>query len=173
MYFQKQLFSGALAVGMGLFILAQPSAGWAGEKPKPARAQDAVELQEISPAKPKAGAELLGEVKVIGSKEKIREIAGSAAYLDEKEIQTHNYDDINRILKHVPGVYVREEDGFGLFPNISLRGVDPGRSSKTTLMEDGILTAPATYSAPEAYYSPTSNRMKAIEVLKGSSQIQF
>jgi Fe(3+) dicitrate transport protein len=173
MYFQKQMFSGALAVGMGLFILAQPSAGWADEKPKPAKAQDAVELQEISPAKPKAGAEVLGEVKVIGSKEKIREIAGSAAYLDEKEIQTHNYDDINRILKHVPGVYVREEDGFGLFPNISLRGVDPGRSSKTTLMEDGILTAPATYSAPEAYYSPTSNRMKAIEVLKGSSQIQF
>jgi Fe(3+) dicitrate transport protein len=73
----------------------------------------------------------------------------------------------------VPGAYVRPEDGYGNFPNISLRGVDMGRSSKVTIMEDGILAAPATYTAPSAYYSPTIERMSGLEVIKGSSQVKY
>lgn len=113
------------------------------------------------------------EVTVVGSKENARDLTGSGAYLDNEDINKHSYDDINRVLRKVPGVYVREEDGYGLFPNISLRGVDPGRSGKVTVMEDGVLTAPAPYSAPSAYYTPTTGRMEAIEVLKGSSQIKY
>lgn len=116
---------------------------------------------------------ILKGVSIIGSKSEIKNIAGSAAFIDKEEIRTQSYDDVNRVLRKVPGVYVREEDGFGLFPNISLRGVDPGRSSKVTIMEDGIMMAPAPYSAPAAYYSPTTGRMSGLEIIKGSSQIRF
>jgi len=116
---------------------------------------------------------LMREVSIIGSKYKVKDIAGSAAFLDVQEIREHSVDDINRILRRVPGVNLREEDGMGLFPNISIRGVDSARSSKVTIMEDGILMAPAPYSAPSAYYSPTTGRMSGIEVLKGSSQIKY
>jgi Fe(3+) dicitrate transport protein len=116
---------------------------------------------------------LMDEVSIIGSKFKIKDIAGSAAYLDVQDIRQQGVDDVNRILRRVPGVNLRQEDGFGLFPNISLRGVDSSRSSKVTIMEDGVLAAPAPYSAPSAYYSPTAGRMSGIEILKGSSQVKY
>jgi len=110
---------------------------------------------------------------VIGSSEDILDVPGSGAVLTTEDIGRHSYDDVNQALRQVPGVYVRPEDGFGFFPNISLRGVDTTRSAKVTIMEDGVLTAPAPYSSPSAYYTPTSGRMSAIEVLMGSSQTRY
>ncbi|MBN4054595.1 TonB-dependent receptor [Nitrospira defluvii] len=116
---------------------------------------------------------VLEKVMVIGSPNDAEGMPGSAHVIMKEEIRQQGYDDINRVLRKVPGVYVREEDGFGLFPNISLRGVDTTRSAKVTLMEDGVLMAPASYSAPSAYYSPTVGRMSGLEILKGSSQIKY
>lgn len=116
---------------------------------------------------------VLSEVLIIGQQSDVFRIPGSAHLVDSEELRELAYDDVNRALRRVPGVYVREEDGYGLFPNISLRGVDGSRSAKVTLMEDGILAAPAPYAAPSAYYSPTTGRMSGIEVLKGTSQIKF
>ncbi len=112
-------------------------------------------------------------IMVIGKKENISHIPGSAQLVTKDDIRQQNYDDISRALLKVPGVYVREEDGFGLFSNISLRGVDTTRSAKVTLMEDGIMVAPAPYSSPSAYYTPAVGRMNGLEVLKGSSQIKY
>lgn len=115
----------------------------------------------------------LAPITVIGDAINIPQIAGSAAVVDIQQIQRQTYSNPNRVLQQVPGVYVREEDGFGNFPNISLRGADGGRSSKLTIMEDGVMMAPAPYSDPAAYYSPRIGRMSSIEILKGSSQVRY
>jgi len=118
-------------------------------------------------------ANVLDKVLVIGNPANIEELPGSAYSISREDIREQNYDDINQVLRKVPGVYVRQEDGFGLFSNISLRGVDTTRSAKVTVMEDGVLTAPAPYSAPAAYYTPTIGRMSGMEILKGSSQVKY
>ena len=97
---------------------------------------------------------LIEEVVVIGSKDEIRKIAGSGGFIDEEQLDRMDYTDLNQILSSIPGVYFREEDGFGLRPNIGIRGATTDRSQKITMMEDGILIGPAPYSAPAAYYVP-------------------
>lgn len=98
---------------------------------------------------------------------------GSAQKITKKDIQQLGSLDPNRLFQRIAGIQVYEEDGFGLRPNISMRGTAPQRSAKINLMEDGILAAPAPYSAPAAYYFPAIGRMDAVEVYKGSSQIEY
>lgn len=105
---------------------------------------------------------------VIGSEDAAKSLPGSAAYIDNEQINTEAATDIHQLMKTVPGVYIREEEGLGLRPNIGIRSAAPGRSSNITLMEDGVLIAPAPYSNPAAYYFPTTMRMDSIEILKGA-----
>jgi len=122
----------------------------------------AVSLEEI----------LVQRTSLTGGLRNLDGIPGSAQYLGPEELDTHSYTDVHRVLGSVPGVYTVEEDGYGLRANIGMRGTGAERSSKITVMEDGVLAAPAPYAAPSAYYFPTIGRAHAVEVRKGSSQIK-
>ena len=115
----------------------------------------------------------LEEVLIIGSKEDKSKLAGSGIQIGQELIEKQSYTDLNQVISMAPGVYVREEDGYGLRPNIGIRGATAERSQKITIMEDGVLIAPAPYSAPAAYYITNAARLHALEVLKGPASIQF
>jgi Fe(3+) dicitrate transport protein len=115
----------------------------------------------------------LNNIYITGGKDEVLQQPGSATLIDRIALETFEYTDIHRVLNAVPGVNLQEEDGYGLRPNIGLRGTSPERSKKITIMEDGILSGPAPYAAPAAYYFPNISRMSAVEVFKGPSAIQY
>ncbi|MDX1515269.1 MAG: TonB-dependent receptor [Woeseiaceae bacterium] len=116
-------------------------------------------------------AEALDEVTIIGRRLAPADVPGSVHVVDAAELAKLNASDILRVLRTVPGVYVQEEEGFGLRPNIGIRGSGLDRSARIALLEDGVLIAPAPYAAPSAYYFPTQRRMQTVEVLKGPASI--
>ena len=115
--------------------------------------------------------EVLAESKSITSGMFLRN-AEPSDVVSKSELDQFRYTDIHRIVGRIPGVYISEEDGLGLRPNIGLRGTGSLRMEKLNVMEDGVLIAPAPYASPAAYYSPTAGRMESIEVRKGSTQIK-
>ena len=115
--------------------------------------------------------ETIESVSIIGTKADARRIAGSGTVISNEDLQKTIDTDIHKILSAVPGLFFRTEDGYGLRPNISIRGTSLDRSSKITIMEDGVLVAPAPYTSASAYYFPTTGRIHAVEVLKGPSAI--
>ena len=117
------------------------------------------------------GSQPLDEVTIIGHRRKPADVAGSAHVIGQEELAVFLNADVMRVLRTVPGVYLQEEDGYGLRPNIGIRGSGLDRSARVALLEDGVLIAPAPYAAPSAYYFPTQRRMYALEVLKGPSAV--
>lgn len=116
---------------------------------------------------------VVDRISITGSAAQMVAIPGSAHAIGSEELERHSYGDIHRILRTVPGVNVHEEDGFGLFPHIGLRGTRLERNSRITAMEDGVLIAPAPYAAPAAYYFPQTARMSGVELRKGSAAIKY
>ncbi|MDB4972441.1 MAG: outer rane iron(III) dicitrate receptor, partial [Myxococcaceae bacterium] len=111
------------------------------------------------------------EITVVGSR--LARTPGSAHVITTKQLERFRYDDITQTLLSTPGVYVRIEDGMGLRPNIGMRGVNPDRTKKVTLLEDGVLFGPAPYSAPAGYYFPVITRITKINVIKGAGAVQY
>ena len=124
-------------------------------------------------ASSKASYANMEHMQILGRSDRLRTEAGSATLIDELALEKMEYDDIHRILANVPGVNIRQEDGYGLRPNIGFRGVTPERSKKINILEDGVLIGPAPYSAPAAYYFPSVNLMTSVEVFKGPAAIKY
>jgi Fe(3+) dicitrate transport protein len=116
-------------------------------------------------------AEFFEEITIVGTKQSAQQVTGSAHVISDDDLEIFAYTDIQRILRSVPGVNLQVEDGYGLRPNIGIRGVPTERSARVVLLEDNVPVAPAPYAASSAYYFPTMGRMYSVEVLKGPSAI--
>jgi Fe(3+) dicitrate transport protein len=105
--------------------------------------------------------------------DKLEAVPGSFAVVSREELDLRRPFSIKEALNEVPGLHVVGEDTFGLALNIGMRGLDPRRSSRTLLLEDGMPLFLAPYGDPSAHYSTPLERIKRIEVVKGSGQVLY
>ena len=99
-----------------------------------------------------------------GTPESLTEIPGSIERIDSQTLENSRVYNFSEVLRKVPGVNVRDEEGFGLRPNIGIRGTNPTRSTKVLLLEDGLPLSYATYGDNASYYHPPVERYESIEV---------
>lgn len=174
-------FAGLLLLGCVVGLCLIGSQVWADEQANgstPASRESGVDEAEkatppVDPESEPSDREVIYDrVMIVGTSESAKRVPGSAHVISLEEMEKQQYSDVHRVLRQIPGINIQEEDGFGLRPNIGIRGTGVERSQKITLMEDGILIAPAPYSAPSAYYNPTAGRMETIEIRKGSAAIR-
>jgi Fe(3+) dicitrate transport protein len=115
----------------------------------------------------------LAEITVLGSRARLQTIAGAGSLLEAETLERSRVLTVNEALRKVPGVVARDEEGLGLRPNIGIRGLNPTRSTKVLLLEDGLPLTFAPYGDNASYFHPPIERFERIELLKGASQIAF
>lgn len=116
----------------------------------------------------------VGPIEVEGIlPENLESVPGSFNVLDEKELNARRPFSIKEALNTTPGIHIVGEDSFGLGLNIGIRGMNPRRTSRTLLLEDGMPLFLAPYGDPSAHYSTPIDRIQRIEVVKGSGQVLY
>ncbi|MDX2185271.1 MAG: TonB-dependent receptor [Gemmatimonadaceae bacterium] len=125
------------------------------------------------PATAAADTGRLPGVEILGRPDVRSRMPGSISILGEQRLLRDRVLSIGEALRKVSGVHVRDEEGVGLRPNIGIRGLNPTRSSKVLLLEDGLPLTIAPYGDNAAYYHPPIERFAGIEVIKGSGQILY
>jgi Fe(3+) dicitrate transport protein len=110
---------------------------------------------------------------ILGVAGQASQIPGSVDIVDSATLMQARVFNFDEALRKAPGVYVRGEEGFGLRPNIGIRGLNPTRSSKVLLLEDGLPITFAPYGANESYYHPPIERFESLEIVKGAGQILY
>ena len=111
----------------------------------------------------------LDAVTVVGTPAEARATPSSQTVLEGAALEASRVMTTAEALRKIPGVNVRDEEGFGLRPNIGVRGLNPTRSTKVLLLEDGIPLTYGPYGDNASYYHPPVDRFDRIEVLKGSA----
>ncbi|MBX3226049.1 MAG: TonB-dependent receptor [Labilithrix sp.] len=128
--------------------------------------------QETPPADASNEKEL--EVRIVGDKaDALQKVPGSGTVISQKDLTRQAPVDTAEVLRRVPGVQVRQELSGGNRIDISIRGLESGRSRRVLMLEDGIPIALNPYSEPELNHAPPIERYRSIEVVKGSGNILF
>ena len=131
------------------------------------------ELDLVLQPGPIAATVVITSTMLAGTPEIIERTPGSVDIIDQKTLEDSRALSSSEALRKVTGINARDEEGFGLRPNIGIRGLNPTRSTKVLMLEDGIPFTYAPYGDNASYYHPPIERFETIEVLKGSGQILY
>ncbi len=114
------------------------------------------------------------QIEVLGVRNSsLQQLPGSAAKIDQREMNLLAPVSGNEVFRRVTGVHVVDEEGAGLRTNTGIRGLNPDRSRSVLVPEDGVPVTLNPHGEPEMYYTLAMERMAGAEVVKGAGQIAY
>jgi Fe(3+) dicitrate transport protein len=122
------------------------------------------------------------EINDVGSSAAwMRSVDGMAIYASKKT-ELIRIDDLTANLatnnarqtfSRVPGLNIWESDGGGLQLGIGGRGLNPNRTSNFNTRQNGYDIAADALGYPESYYTPPTEALERIEVVRGAASLQY
>lgn len=117
----------------------------------------------------------LAPIEIIGqSMREHKKLTGTMSKLEPDTVDLIKPVGTQELLEFIPGINGYADDGFGNSRlSIGIRGLNPRRSARVLILEDGVPIQPAVYIYPNAYYNPPADRIDAVEVIKGSAAVRY
>lgn len=126
-------------------------------------------------------------VVVVGEKEKtfgvtrLKDVEGTSIYAGKKtevvvmsDITANTATNNSRqIYSKIAGLNIWESDGAGIQLGIGGRGLSPNRTANFNTRQNGYDMSADALGYPESYYSPSSESVDRIEVVRGAASLQY
>lgn len=131
--------------------------------------------------------EELSEIQIKTRREKVfelkrlRDVEGTAIYAGKKtEVILVNQSTANlasnnarQIFNQIPGLNIYQNDDAGLQLNVGGRGLDPNRTANFNTRQNGYDISADVLGYPESYYTPASEGLEEIQVIRGAASLQY
>ncbi len=117
----------------------------------------------------------------VGDVQRMRSIEGLVISQGKKN-EVINLAEINankatnqgrQIYSRVPGLNIWESDGAGIQLGIGGRGLNPSRTSNFNTRQNGYDISADALGYPESYYTPPTEAVKEIQLIRGAASLQF
>ena len=129
----------------------------------------------------------LSQVDVLGQNERLtnitrlRSIEGTSIYSSKKNevilmgstLANKSTNNSRQVYAKVPGLNIWESDGLGLQLEIGARGLSPHRTSNFNTRQNGYDISADALGYPESYYTPPSEAIQKIEIVRGAASLQY
>jgi len=97
----------------------------------------------------------------------------SEVILFDKIAADLSINNTRQIFSKVPGLNIWENDGSGIQTNVSTRGLSANRSWEFNVRQNGYDIASEAFGYPESYYTPPSEALSKIEIVRGAASLQY
>lgn len=99
-------------------------------------------------------------------------VPAAVSVLTAQDIETLRPYTLHDALKFIPGVRTLDDDILGRRSGIGVRGAPTRRSRQALLLEDGTPINAATYLDASTHYTPPTERLERVEVIKANGQVK-
>lgn len=119
--------------------------------------------------------------KNISSQRFMRDVEGTMIFAGKKSsvgiienaLINKATNNTRQLFKDIAGITIQENNESGLQLNIGARGLNPNRSANFSVRQNGYDISADPLGYPESYYTPNSDDIKEIQVLRGASALSY